>query len=1124
MSGFFQLPIELQQLVCELLYYDHRPSLVAFALTNRYCYEVASAYLFRQITFKFTDLGRLRGSAHVCNQALQRNNAFRHVRILTILGGAEDDPDFKHTQGWHLGTTAGRQWAVNNERLHGTAEMLYARSLPVVEESPKQAYHFDVFWEPIAGIVRQLPRLQDLIYEFPLQFAPCLLRALHDKHRLHQATRLHLHTFGLRMLYEDTEFDIALDPYEMDIVTSPCLYSIWVKDKTLHVWSPPSRVNPNLQSLERIINTEGFAPNLGELAVFSDRPEIKRHLPRGTLLAPKMGNGTAKSRPLPIRQLHLHYLRSDIMVQGAIPWQLDFGALHTLSLGQLPEEMISTSFPSLRALSHAGMLGLALVTAAALKAHGGGCLLANRQRENDQETEQQRIRKDNMLCTGLGALPPETILRILEFVNDDDRPSVFYFAQCNWYCYMAAQPVLFRHLTFDITTPASLPRHVQKSAELLQHRDAFRHVRTLTVKGYYDEWFYVGDGRDEPLDRDHPAVDSDDQHLVIPSDRWDVYTARLHGVQDDSIFERNIRACDRKLVDRLHEFDAEWAPLADLIRRIPKLLDFVYVCPTQLSPSLLLALHESAHLIRLHLRTFRLRMLDNIPSTLDAHEFALITSPCLYSIWLREDLKNDTIDSQDRQLRALCLILETEGLAPNLKEIRLGDDVQKEGEWESDDWDASSPFPPELTAQRRRTEPRTPTDLELDAIFVYDFMGIKPYPDLSALQSLTLTGDVRSTLSSWYRKEWPFPASLTALCIHCTDLERFPGQSENVWEITRNFIRTFNHLQSLRVVGWDFSSASFSDGDTTPPLNTLKSLWFSNCSREDGWNINGSVSSAKEIISLGAMYPRVEKLSITVHRSKGSRDEVALYKAIGASFPRLEQLALTLDAAMYTYITAADFVQPQLRMEQHGKQAPSNSQEVEVSNCDSLPVIETYDAEDRLTKRNSHMTEQEYLVLKSKTTYSQAILDVIVNSALDAKLARKIFDVTSAQLPTLKRMMVRTRGGNLELSTVTLMPLKDGRYLRMEPLDYSCIMRRLYDVLQRDWVIDRPFGGEGWNGDKPEVRVKDIGPIKRSWKRWEEPEEVVMMNHFRKLWPARSEGSKGWWDDWESWDLDETEF
>jgi hypothetical protein len=128
-------------------------------------------------------------------------------------------------------------------------------------------------------------------------------------------------------------------------------------------------------------------------------------------------------------------------------------------------------------------------------------------------------------------------------------------------------------------------------------------------------------------------------------------------------------------VDDAYRMDTAWAPLAELIRLLPALVDLIYDCPAQFPPCLLQAIHDKlpGQVTRLHLRTFELRMLEGrfIP---DSHELALIASPCIHSIWLQDHIViglgqryADVLPG--RQVQALEQMMKTEGLAPNLREV-----------------------------------------------------------------------------------------------------------------------------------------------------------------------------------------------------------------------------------------------------------------------------------------------------------------------------------------------------------------------------------------------------------------------------------------------------------------------
>lgn len=93
-------------------------------------------------------------------------------------------------------------------------------------------YNEDAKWAPLAELIRLLPALADLIYQWPVQFPPCLLQAPHSKKNDH-ITLLHLHTFRLQMLGQhdlSAAQSIASDPHELALIRSPCLHTIWLED------------------------------------------------------------------------------------------------------------------------------------------------------------------------------------------------------------------------------------------------------------------------------------------------------------------------------------------------------------------------------------------------------------------------------------------------------------------------------------------------------------------------------------------------------------------------------------------------------------------------------------------------------------------------------------------------------------------------------------------------------------------------------------------------------------------------------------------------------------------------------------------------------------------------------
>lgn len=298
--------------------------------------------------------------------------------------------------------------------------------------------------------------------------------------------------------------------------------------------------------------------------------------------------------------------------------------------------------------------------------------------------------------TTLARFPPELLRRICEYLGQLHAPSVLSFALASKSFHSVAKALLFRRLTFTLTTPGRLRRHTRRCTELLRRHHAFDHVRCLVLVASPDAQFDLmrrADDDDQDLKDERNDGEDDDQSVherfrwnlgPYPTTDWKVEQQRLHGLPDYSNFARRavevanrppVGDADSGAVEDAYRMDSAWAPLADLVRLLPALMDLIYDCPAQFPPCLLQAVHDKlpGRVTRLHLRTFELRMLEG-RLTKDAHELALIASPCIHSIWLQDHIvigmgQRFADVPPGRQVQALEQMMKTEGLAPNLREV-----------------------------------------------------------------------------------------------------------------------------------------------------------------------------------------------------------------------------------------------------------------------------------------------------------------------------------------------------------------------------------------------------------------------------------------------------------------------
>ena len=124
-----------------------------------------------------------------------------------------------------------------------------------------------------------------------------------------------------------------------------------------------------------------------------------------------------------------------------------------------------------------------------------------------------------MAPPALDRLPPEMLGRICEHLNEADPWSVVSFALASKHCRWAAGPVLFRKLSFKITTPESLFAYTRACTDLLRRNHAFGHVRCVVLtKG---EGFMMDDDYDEDkADEELEALELMEHTLPLPLGPW----------------------------------------------------------------------------------------------------------------------------------------------------------------------------------------------------------------------------------------------------------------------------------------------------------------------------------------------------------------------------------------------------------------------------------------------------------------------------------------------------------------------------------------------------------------------------------------------------------------------------
>ena len=312
------LPPELWCNVCEYL---DRPSLKKISVADHRFRSIAVPLLFNAISIHQSKAAQL-------HHVLAQKACNKHIRKLEV-----------------------------RDRFEPTLHLDDAFTSPHVvgsffgSRNPSQLPRQDLSWEPIAALLASLPGLRDLIWSCPQQFPRCLLQILHSDKFV--GCKLHVRTFRLRSLALD---EAAMDPYELQLVCSPNLYSIW------HSYDLDDVSNNETFLPEAIFCTSRVAPNLRVLRL---RQTIIRMTPMHPGLQPDVTMRRLASY-LPniehargqLEQLQLTGPGIDLSPDQIVAWRdcTDFSLLRTLMLDIVIEEetfsiLGSCHFTSLSTLS-----------------------------------------------------------------------------------------------------------------------------------------------------------------------------------------------------------------------------------------------------------------------------------------------------------------------------------------------------------------------------------------------------------------------------------------------------------------------------------------------------------------------------------------------------------------------------------------------------------------------------------------------------------------------------------------------------------------------------------------------------------------------------------------------------
>ena len=254
--GLENLPPEIHQIILRDLFQGHKPSIRAFASTSRTCHALARPYIYHTLKLMTRDSEGLGDLVANIAQTLQRNASFRYVNRLVVDGEliSRETTEFSREKST-------KRIEVFAADLHGSLDHYESvPPIPMPNHSHEEAFPPNDTWQPLADIVQRLPSLFDLIFLCPNQFPQCLLETIH---RDRPECRLHIRKFYLRSLKGP-----LTDPYEFQLATSPCLFSITAEYEDNYPTGYPELTSDGAYHREAVMHmVSRLAPNLKEVTI-----------------------------------------------------------------------------------------------------------------------------------------------------------------------------------------------------------------------------------------------------------------------------------------------------------------------------------------------------------------------------------------------------------------------------------------------------------------------------------------------------------------------------------------------------------------------------------------------------------------------------------------------------------------------------------------------------------------------------------------------------------------------------------------------------------------------------------------------------------------------------------------
>ncbi|KAL5001537.1 hypothetical protein BDV10DRAFT_182439 [Aspergillus recurvatus] len=636
----------------------------------------------------------------------------------------------------------------------------------------------------------------------------------------------------------------------------------------------------------------------------------------------------------------------------------------------------------------------------------------------------------------LTSLPLETLSLICEYIAVSHKPSIYAFSESTRPCHAASNRARFREVRIRVRTRRGLDHDIREWNKILARNFAFGCVQHLTLEGRLALFWEDGETATSL-----PAKLLD--NLLTEYRREDELT------RPGTFYDHIIRGPFYHIGVQEDQDENAWAPMAKLLAKLTGLRDFVYACERRFPERLYEILQLRTPQCKLHIKAFDPPCLDREETeredeegrednededddAIDKYEYALVTSPGLSTVVV--PVAHDDIY---RCYNEEAARLMAKGLAPNLKQLHVVDSGPG-FKYRPMNRDASKQglVPRKQVSQDLHKKNLALGQLEglsLDPANLTRYDLWKETVDFTHLCGLQLWRVQMDTLEAAATCDF---SSLKTLALGLFPRRRNPSQAHLSDQAAGAFIASLPPLESIHVTG-PFFNESFEavlnhHGGSLRKL----SLYPTETSRIPP--IDQFFITSTEIREIQKHCPNVHDLRLQVERTLGDQEEQDIYRALG-QVPRLRHLSLQLDVW----------------------------NAVELGDTDKIAL--------------------------GQSCYSQHIF---INVALDAELAREIFNMIASNSP---------------IESLELMPGTE--YVWGDLVDILEIMRRHWRCSK---VLTAP--------EDSKVIVEELGEKSRK-RRLELNDHVELGMHasaFRQLWPSKTGDLRGWKDGWHSFPLRRT--